>query len=91
MAGENKLDSVDLVRIGNLLEHLAATDNTTCEGWDRIIFRIGIIVWENDFAEYTLYSLSSYGRSNAEVLEHIKEGRPLSNRIRHRMKAIFPD
>ena len=47
MAEKEKLNPVDLAGIGNLLEHLVATDNITCEERDRIILRIAK---ENDLA-----------------------------------------
>ena len=34
---EKELNPVDLAGIGNLLEHLVATDNITCEERDRIM------------------------------------------------------
>lgn len=34
MAEKEKLNPVDLVRIGNLLEYLVAADNITCEERD---------------------------------------------------------
>ena len=37
MAVKKKLNPVDLVGIGNLLEYLVATDNITCEERDRIM------------------------------------------------------
>lgn len=57
---------IDLVGIGNLLEHLVAADNITCEGRDRIILRIAK---ENDIAEYALSALAGYGKSKSDVLE----------------------
>lgn len=63
-----KISMIDLVGIGNLLEHLVAVDNITCEERDRIILRIAK---ENDIAEYTLSALAGYGKSKSEVLESV--------------------
>lgn len=61
-----KLQLVDLVGIGNLLEHLAAEGTVTCEERDGIIKRIAK---GNDFAEHTLSVLAGYQRSEKEVLK----------------------
>lgn len=66
MAEKKKLNPVDLAGIGNLLEHLAATDNIICEERDRIMLRIAK---ENDLAGYMLLGFAGYGRSKDEVLE----------------------
>lgn len=63
---EKELNPVDLAGIGNLLEHLVATDNITCEERDRIMLWIAK---ENDLAGYTLPGFAGYGRSKDEVLE----------------------
>lgn len=66
MAEKKKLNPVDLAGIGNLLEHLVATDNITCEERDRIMLRIAK---ENDLTGYMLPGFAGYGRSKDEVLE----------------------
>lgn len=48
MAGKKKLDPMDLVGIGNMLEYLVAADNIPCEERDRIMLRIAK---ENGLAE----------------------------------------
>ena len=66
MAEKKKLTPVDLAGIGNLLEHLVATDNITCEERDRIMLRIAK---ENDLTGYMLPGFVGYGRSKDEVLK----------------------
>ena len=66
MAEKKKLNPVDLVEIGNLLEYLVAADNITCEERDRIMLRIAK---ENDLAGYMLPGSAGYGRSKNEVLK----------------------
>ena len=61
-----KLKLVDLVGIGNLLEHLVVEGVISCEEQDKIIKRIAK---GNDFAEHTLSVLAGYQRSEKEVLE----------------------
>lgn len=66
MAEKKKLNPVDLVGIGNLLEYLVATDNITCEERDRIMLRIAK---ENNLAGYMLYDFAGYSRSKDDVLK----------------------
>ncbi len=68
MAEKKKLNPVDLVGIGNLLEYLVAADNITCEERDRIMLRIAK---ENGLAEYMLHGFAGYGQSKDEVSKHI--------------------
>lgn len=66
MAGKKKLNPVDLVGIGNLLEYLVATDNSTCEERDRIMLRIAR---ENNLAGYMLSGFAGYRRSKDDALK----------------------
>lgn len=72
MAEKKKLSPVDMVGIGNLLEHLVATENITCEERDRIILRLAK---ESDLAKYTLQNLAGYGRSKDEVQRRTTHGK----------------
>ncbi len=63
---KEKLQLVDLVGIGNLLEHLVMEGAISCEERDKIIKRIAK---DNDFAEHTLSVLAGYQRREKEVLE----------------------
>ena len=78
MAEERKLQLVDLVGIGNLLEAVVAEDVITCEERDRIILRIAE---KHGFTGYSLSTLAGYGRSKREVMEraaHRKTSAPRS-------------
>ena len=66
MADDKKLQLVDLVGIGNLLEHAVAENAITCEERDRIILRIAN---DNGIAEHKLPVLAGYNRSKDDVLE----------------------
>ena len=66
MAEEQKLQLMDLVGIGNLLEALVAENIITCEERDRIILRIAE---KHGFTGYSLSTVAGYGRSKSEVLE----------------------
>lgn len=66
MAEKKKLNPVDLVGIGNLLEYLVAADNITCEERDRIMLRIAR---ENNLAGYMLSGFAGYSRSKDDVLK----------------------
>ena len=66
MADNKKLQPVDLVGIGNLLEALVVKNSITCVERDAIIQRISR---DNDFAEFDLSVLAGYGRSKEKVLE----------------------
>lgn len=66
MAEEKKLQLVDLVGMGNLLEALVAENVITCEERDRIILRIAE---KHGFTGYSLSTLAGYGRSKSEVME----------------------
>ena len=66
MAEKKKLNPVDLVGIGNLLEYLVATDNITCEERDRIMLRIAR---KNNLAGYMLSDFAGYSRSKDDVLK----------------------
>lgn len=68
MAEKEKLNPVDLVGIGNLLEYLVAADNITCEERDRIMLRIAK---ENGLAEQMLHGFAGYGQGKDEVLKHV--------------------
>lgn len=63
---ERKLQPADLVGIGNLLEHLVASDAITCDERDRIIQRI---VVNQDIPDYKLSILAGYQCSKNEMLE----------------------
>ena len=65
---KKKIQPVDMVGIGNLLEHLVVKDIITCEERDRIIQRI---TEDSNLAEHTLSILTGYGRSKDEVLERV--------------------
>ena len=66
MDEEKKLQPVDLVGIGNLLEALVAEGVISCEERDRIILRIAE---KNDLTRYSIPTLTGYGRSKSEVME----------------------
>ena len=66
--GKKKLQPVDFVGIGNLLNHLVAEDTISCDERDRIIQRIAK---DNDLSKHALPVLTGYERSKNEVLEHI--------------------
>ena len=66
MAEERKLQLMDLVGMGNLLEALVAENVITCEERDRIILRIAE---KHGFTGYSLSTLAGYGRSKSEVME----------------------
>ena len=72
MAEEQKLQLMDLVGIGNLLEALVAENIITCEERDRIILRIAE---KHGFTGYSLSTLAGYGQSKREVLEHAARGK----------------
>ena len=55
MAEERKLQLMDLVGMGNLLEALVAEDVITCEERDRIILRIAE---KHGFTGYSLSTLA---------------------------------
>ena len=77
-AEEQKLQLVDLVGMGNLLEALVAEDVISCEERDRIILRIAE---KHGFTGYSLSTLAGYGRSKREVMElatHRKTSAPWS-------------
>ena len=63
---EVKLQLVDLVGIGNLLEHLVMEGAISCGERDNIIKKIAK---GNGFAEHTLPVLTGYQRNKKEVLE----------------------
>ena len=87
MAEKKKLNPVDLVGIGNLLEYLVATDNITCEERDRIMLRIAR---ENNLTGYMLSGFAGYSRSKDDVLKRTTHTEKcLCNRARSRMKVIF--
>lgn len=65
---KKKIQPIDMVGIGNLLEHLVVKDIITCEEQDRIIHRIAK---DNNLPEHTLPVLTGYGRSKDEVLERV--------------------
>jgi hypothetical protein len=62
------LQLVDLVGIGNLLEHLVIEDSISCEERDRILKRLSR---ENNFTDVNLSVLAGYGRSKVEVLARV--------------------
>lgn len=66
MADNKKLQPIDLVGIGNLLEALVLENSITCDERDAIIQRISR---DNDFADFELSLLAGYGRSKEKVLE----------------------
>ena len=72
MADRKQLQPVDLVEIGNLLEHLVAEGTITCEGRDEITARI---VKSHGFAKYE-YPIAGYGQSKDEVLERASRRKP---------------
>lgn len=63
---KKKLPLVDMVGIGNLLEHLVAQDSITCDERDKIIQRIAK---DNGLADHVILGLVGYRRSKDEVLE----------------------
>lgn len=65
---EKKLQPVDFVGIGNLLNHLVAENEISCDERDRIIQRIAK---DNDLPEHSLSILTDYERSRDEVPKHI--------------------
>ena len=74
MADRKKLQPVDLVGIGNLLEHLVAEGTITCEERDGIIARIAK---SHGFAEHE-FPIAGYGRRKDEVLARVSHGKPTS-------------
>lgn len=70
---KKKLQLVDLLGIGNLLEHLVAEDGITCDERDRIIQRVAA---DNDFPAHTLPVLAGYKRNKADVLERATHRKP---------------
>lgn len=67
MAEKEKLNPVDLVGIGNLLEYLVAAGNITYEERDRIMLRIA---QENDLTGCMLPGFAGCRRSKDKLLEH---------------------
>ena len=63
-----QLQPVDLIGIGNLLEHLVASNAITCDERDRIIQRI---VVDQDIPDYRLSILAGYQRSKDDVLKRV--------------------
>ncbi len=64
MAGDKKLQPIDLVGIGKLLEQLVREDSISCDEWDRIIQRIAM---DNDLEGVNLITLAGYGQSKEDV------------------------
>ncbi len=64
MAGDKKLQPIDLVGIGKLLEQLVREDSISCDEWDRIIQRIAM---DNDLESVNLITLAGYGQSKEDV------------------------
>lgn len=85
MAEERKLQLVDLVGMGNLLEAVVAEDVITCEERDRIILRIAE---KHGFTGYSLSTLAGYGRSKREVME--RAARRKASAPRSKEKLCFP-
>ncbi len=78
MAEDKKLRPVDLVGIGNLLEHLVIANMITCEERDRIIQRIAN---DHDFADHRLPILMDHRSSKDEVLK--RAARNQSNALQY--------
>lgn len=66
MAGDKKLQPIDLVGIGKLLEQLVIENSISCDERDRIIRRIAK---DNDLDSADLVTLAGYGRSREDVLQ----------------------
>jgi len=65
VAGDKKLQPIDLVGIGKLLEQLVIENSISCDERDRIIQRIAK---ENDLEKVNLVTLVGYGQSREDVL-----------------------
>lgn len=65
MAGDKKLQPIDLVGIGKLLEQPVIENSIFCDERDRIIQRIAK---ENDLENVNLVTLAGYGQSRENVL-----------------------
>ncbi len=65
MAGDKKLQPIDLVGIGKLLEQLVTENSISCDERDRIIQRIAK---DNDLESVNLVTLVGYGQSREDVL-----------------------
>lgn len=63
--GDKKLQPVDFVGIGKLLEQLVIENSISCDERDRIIQRIAK---ENDLEDVNLVTLADYGQSREDVL-----------------------
>ncbi len=64
MAGDKKLQPIDLIGIGKLLEQLVREDSISCDERDKIIQRIAR---DNDLASVDLVTLAGYGQSSEDV------------------------
>ncbi len=73
MADQKKLQPVDFVGIGNLLEELVAKDSITCDERDAIIQRLAK---DNGLADYELSILSGYKRSKEDVQKRASQRKP---------------
>lgn len=60
------LQTIDLARVGNLLEDLIVKDIITCEERDRIIQRIAA---DNGFPDYKPSILAGYGHRKDDILK----------------------
>ena len=65
MTGDKKLQPIDLVGIGKLLEQLVIENSISCDERDRIIQRIAK---ENALENVNLVTLVGYGQSREDVL-----------------------
>lgn len=65
MEDKEKLSKVDLVGVGNLLEHLIAKELISCVERDSILRRIAR---DNDFSEFDISVLAGYKRRKEDVL-----------------------
>ena len=70
---KKKLQPVDFVGIGNLLNHLVSESAISCDERDRIIQRIAK---DNNLPEHYLPVLTGYKRSKDEVLEQVIRKNP---------------
>ncbi len=64
MAGDKKLQPIDLIGIGKLLEQLVREDSISCDERDKIIQRIAR---DNDLESVNLVTLAGYGQSRKDV------------------------
>lgn len=86
MAEERKLQLVDLVGMGNLLEALVVEGVVSCEERDRIILRIAE---KHGFTGYSLSTLAGYGRSEREVMERAAHRRAFASQSKEQDESYI--